>query len=369
MASDKRISWWLTLAILIIIAVAVPLVTDKSWPLILDNAIDSYMEAAEKAAADDDDDDDEEESSEHGQSPSLLVELNEDVVNAAGIQTLSLQPDTYFPESRAYARIIDVRELIQWRSKLKQLSLALELARSDERAQYEEFQRLKRLAASTGSIANKEVIYAESDWRQAQLKRESAQLALDDARTEINQGWGPVIAQWLADEDSNDYQRLVSRQETLIQITLPVSLSLPTDVNVIQVSRQGKRDTARKAYFVSPAYVSSHAAQGETYYFRMDTGRLRLGMRLHAWIPQNEEGLNGFFIPERAIVWVDGKPWTYIQQSDDSYKRKPLEQGQAITGGIFIESQFNSGDRLVVAGSQMLLSEEFSWQIMDEDDD
>jgi hypothetical protein len=365
MASDKRISWWLPLAMLIIIVVAVPLVTDKSWPLILDNAIDSYMEAAEKASADDDDD----ESSEHGQRPSLLVELNEDVVNAAGIQTLSLQPDTYFPESRAYARIIDVRELIQWRSKLKQLSLALELARSDERAQYKEFQRLKKLAASTGSIANKKVVYAESGWRQAQLKQESAQLALEDARTEVSQGWGPVIADWLNDEDSKAYQRLVSRQETLIQITLPVSLSLPTDVNVIQVSRQGNRDTARKAYFVSPAYVSSHAAQGETYYFRMDTGRLRLGMRLHAWIPRNEEGLSGFFIPERAIVWVDGKPWTYIQQADDSYRRKPLEQGQAITGGIFIASQFDAGDRLVVAGSQMLLSEEFSWQIMDEDDD
>jgi hypothetical protein len=367
MASDKRISWWLTLAVLIMVAVAVPLATDKSWPVIFNAAFDSYMAAAEKATAEDEDDDDDDEATE--QAASMLVTLDDDVVNAAGIQTLSLQQDIFFPETRAYARIIDVRELIQWRSKLKQLSLALELARSDERAQFEEFQRLKKLAASTGSIANKKVVYAKSNWRQAQLKQESAQLALDNARTEVSQGWGPVIADWLSDEDSKAYQRLVSRQETLIQITLPVSLSLPTDVNVIQVSRQGNRDTARKAYFVSPAYVSSHAAQGETYYFRMDTGRLRLGMRLHAWIPQNEEGLNGFFIPERAIVWVDGKPWTYIQQADDSYRRKALEQGQAITGGIFIQSQFEAGDKLVVAGSQMLLSEEFRWQIMDEDDD
>ena len=366
MASRNKLSLWLTLALLLIVAFAVPLITDKSWPSLINAGLERYADAAERASkiGEEEDDDDERESAEP-----MLVELNDEVKNAAGIELMTMQQDLYYPESRAYASVVDVRDLIQWRTRLKQLEVELDLAQMQERAQLQELNRLRKLAEATGSIASKNINYAESNWQQARAKRRAAELALEAARTELTQGWGEVVASWVSDEDSKEFERLVTRQDTLIQITLPVALSLPADVNVIRVSRQGQRDTARKAYYVSPAFVANYAAQGETYYFRMATGKLRLGMRLHAWIPRNAEGLEGFFIPERAIVWYSGKPWTYVQQDEQTYRRRPLAEGEAIAGGIFIQSQFKEGESLVVAGSQMLLSEEFRWQILDEDDD
>lgn len=366
MSSRNKYSLWLTLAVLIIVAIAVPLISDQSWPSLFSQGVEAYKEAAERASEVGEEED---EDQEHEQGEPMRVELNDEVKNAAGIELLSLQQDLYYPESRAYATVVDVRDLIQWRTRLKQLEVELDLAQMHERAQLQELNRLKQLAEATGSIASKNISYAKSNWQQARAKREAASLALEAAKTELTQGWGAVVASWVSVQDSKEFKRLVTRQDTLIQITLPVALTLPADVNVIRVSRQGQRDTARKAYYVSPAFVANYAAQGETYYFRMATGKLRLGMRLHAWIPRNAEGLRGFFIPERAIVWYAGKPWTYVQQSEQVYLRRPLAEGEAVAGGIFIQSVFEEGESLVVAGSQMLLSEEFRWQILDEDDD
>lgn len=368
MASRNTLSLWLTLALVLGIVFVVPQMTDKSWPTMISAGVERYFDAAEQASkiGEEDDDDDEEE---REGAESLRVELNEEVENAAGIELLNLQQDVYYPESRAYASVVDVRDLIQWRTRLRQLEVELELAQMEERAKLQELNRLRKLAEATGSVASKNINYAESSWQQSRAKRQAAELALGAAKTELTQSWGAVTASWVSDENSKEFERLVTREDTLIQMTLPVSLSLPSDVHVIRVSRQGERATARKAYFVSPAFVANYAAQGETYYFRMATGKLRLGMRLHAWIPHNAEGLEGFFIPERAVVWYSGKPWTYIQEDERSYRRRSLAEGEAVSGGIFIQSQFEQGESLVVAGSQMLLSEEFRWQILDEDDD
>jgi hypothetical protein len=368
MASRKNRSTWLFILVAVLVLIFMPMVSGTSWQSLIAGWVGDYQEAAEAAARHGDDDDDDDEA-EHGDAEPLLVELDDEVVDAAGIQILNLESDLHFAESRAYARVVDVRDLIQRRSQLKQLELTLSSAQLKEQAELKELNRLRKLAAGTGSVASKNVSYAEASWQEARSHVQAARLQLDNAKTEISQGWGPVIAGWLSDEKSEEYSRLVSRQDTLIEITLPVALSLPADVNVIRVSRQGERASARKAYFVSPAYVANYAAQGETYYFRMATGKLRLGMRLHAWIPQNQEGQQGFFIPEQAIVWYAGKPWTYVQEDEAVYRRRPLFDGESVAGGIFIQSGFNAGDALVVAGSQMLLSEEFRWQIMDEDDD
>ncbi|MDC9724346.1 MAG: hypothetical protein PSN44_00285, partial [Gammaproteobacteria bacterium] len=75
------------------------------------------------------------------------------------------------------------------------------------------------------------------------------------------------------------------------------------------------------------------------------------------------------FIPEQAIIWHEGQPWVYIQLEDDLYQRRSVLAGVTAVGGLFIESGIEAGEQLVTQGSQMLLSEEFRWQILDEDDD
>lgn len=357
-ASNKKWLW----ALIILSALAVIFVGsfwDKSWNERLEELVSSHQQF-------EDDDDSEEE--ENANQP-LIVTLADETIPYAGIDTLTLHKTLLFPEFKAYAEVVDIRELIQWRARLNQLRSAVTIASVTENADRLEWERLKKLAKGTGSVASKNVIYAETSWREAKANLNSAAFQLEDAKTELIQSWGESIANWVMDKSSKELERLINRHDTLLMVTLPIESSLPADVNVIRVSRAGDRASARKAYFVSPAYVSAKQIQGETYYFRIATGKLRLGMRLDAWIPENSDPDSGFHIPDEAIVWYSGQPWAYIQLNEASYKRIPLSEGKLVAGGIFTQSEFEEGNEVVISGAQMLLSEEFRWQIHDEDDD
>ena len=360
-ASSKK--WFWSLIILAALAfIVVGFLSDTSWTERFKTFISSQH------LADSDDDDDEIEQDDDVNRP-LIVKLDEETAPYTGIQTLKLTKSLLFPEFKAYAEVVDIRELIQWRSRLNQLRSAVTIAKVTENADRLEWERLKKLAKGTGSVASKNVIYAETSWREANANLDSAEFQLEDAKTELIQSWGESIANWVMDKSSKELERLINRHDTLLMVTLPMESSLPADVNVIRVSRAGDRASARKAYFVSPAYISAKQIQGETYYFRIATGKLRLGMRLDAWIPENSDPDSGFHIPDEAIVWYSGQPWAYIQLDDTSYKRIPLSDGKLVAGGIFIQDEFEEGNQLVISGAQMLLSEEFRWQIHDEDDD
>lgn len=369
MASRKHLPSWLLLAVCLVIILLIPVVSGSSWSAIVSGWVGDYEEAAERAASHGDDDDDEEEEGAISKLQPMMVTLDDEAVAFAGVDTMPLTQKLHFPEVKAYARVVDARELIQWRSRLNQLQSALTLAQVNENATRQELSRLRQLAKSTGSVAGKNVTYAEANWQEARANLQAARFELEDARTELTQSWGQVIAGWVIDKETKEFQRLVDREDSLLLVSLPVDETLPANISVIRVSREGNRNSARKAYYVSPAYISGQQAQGETYYFRISTGKLRLGMRLDAWIPQNDEPLQGFHIPDDAIVWYAGQPWTYVKKDEATYRRLALAAGKTVVGGIFMQSGFEDGDLLVVSGSQMLLSEEFRWQIHGEDDD
>lgn len=57
-------------------------------------------------------------------------------------------------------------------------------------------------------------------------------------------------------------------------------------------------------------------------------------------------------VPDSAVVWLDGKPWIYVEESGGRFVRRELD-AQGVT----------PGERVVVSGAQMLLSQELRSQI------
>jgi hypothetical protein len=358
---------WLIIVLgIILVLFVMPAASEQSWLESIKNWVSDYNEAADEAGQGADDD---EAGDDNGNLQSMTVILDDEAVGYAGVETMPVSEKLLFPEIKAYASVMDSRDLIQWRSRINQALSAVNIAQVTERSALQELQRLKKLAQNGGSVASKNITYAEADWQKAGANLQAARFQLEDAKAELIQHWGDTIGQWVLDKNSKEFERLVSRQDTLILVTLPVDETLPADISVIRVSGEGNRDSARKSHFVSPAYIATQQIQGETYFFRITTGKLRTGMRLDAWIPQNGEPLQGVHIPEQAVVWYAGQPWVYVELEKGSYKRRPLTGGQSVAGGLFVQSGFKPGEKLVIAGSQMLLSEEFRWQIHDEDDD
>ena len=57
----------------------------------------------------------------------------------------------------------------------------------------------------------------------------------------------------------------------------------------------------------------------------------------------------------------------YVRTADDKVTRRPVEQATPTEAGWFVPAGFKAGEAIVVAGAQMLLSEELKAKIQGED--
>lgn len=363
----SKFSFWLiVLIVLAVIIFAMPALSKISLLETIDKWFEDYTEAVEDAQGDDDDDHDDDEAA---TDSNMVVRIDDEIADYIGVETLTLAKTSFFPEAKALAKVVDLRPMLVLRARHNQALAALNVAKVAEQAANKELVRLKSLAKGSGSVATKHISYAEATWREAKAKKQGLNFNVEAVRDEALQAWGDKVSAWILAADSKQWKRLLSHQDSLLLVMLPADASLSEEVSFIRIARDGSRKRARKAYFVSPALVTDPQIQGASYFFKTATGKLRTGMRLDAWIPQGKDPLEGVFIPEQAIVWSSGQPWVYVQLDDDIYQRRAIQSGVTTAGGLFLEQGIDAGERLVIQGAQMLLSEEFRWQILDEDDD
>lgn len=94
---------------------------------------------------------------------------------------------------------------------------------------------------------------------------------------------------------------------------------------------------------------------------------IAVGMNLEAMVPVGPP-LHGSLIPPNAVLWWQGKLWVYEQSSANTFARYELPAANPVAGGYFVPGQlFPPGTKIVTAGAQTLLSEEFRGNIQEED--
>lgn len=365
MLRKKLAIWTLIISVIVAISIAVPQMTGHSWQGLAQLFFDEYQELL----TDEDDDDDDEEHEEHEVRVEQEVILDDEALELVGLETQALKQVDFFPEVKGYAKVIDLRQLLNYRADYNRVQAELRLASVSEKAAAKELTRLRKLSKGSGTVATKNVNYAEAEWQAQKVTLQGLRYQLEDVKDLARQTWGEMIAGWVLTPNSKVFERLLNRKDSLLLVTLPLSASLPEDITIIRVSRDERRDHARKAYLVAPAVSSELAVQGETYYFKTETGKLRSGMHLESWIPKTNATIQGVFIPHNAVVWYGGESWVYSEVGEGHYKRKPVGEHEITAGGVIVEAGFTQSEVIVVSGAQALLSEEFSWQIVDDDDD
>jgi len=352
----------LIIMVVLSLVLIAPALSQSSLGEIIEDWMADYNEAVEIAQDDDDDDDDDD----GGPLDAMMVRVDDDISDYAGIELLKLSATQFSPESKAMAKVLGLQALLKLRNHYFQTLSEANVATVVENSRVMELKRLKSLARST---AAKNINLAQAALDEARAESRLLKANVQAAKDEINHLWGQEVAAWLLEKNSKAWQRLLTYKDSLLLVTLPVGVFLPDDVSIIRVARNGKQQSARKAYLVSPARISEQNSQGETYFFKTAGANLREGMRLEAWFSLGKTPVSGVFIPDSAMVWNEGQAWAYIQVDEDLYQRRSLQTGIATEGGVIIESGIQAAEQLVIQGAQMLLSEEFRWQILDEDDD
>jgi len=295
---------------------------------------------------------------------STVIILDQQTQGREGIRVAPVTRASMRAELRGTAVLLAVNDLATLRNNYVAARTKLQRDQVDLRVSRSQYERTKTLYEQNQNMSLKAMQDAEATYRnnQAQVSADvqEAKLQLDTVR----QRWGGVIADWIASNRSI-LDSALEQREFLAQVIFPpgevakppATLSLTTPGNRLVQAR-----------FISPLPQVNQQIQGISFlYLVPDQTGLAVGMNLVVLVPVGPR-LNGTVVPESAIVWWQGKAWAYLESPANTFTRREVPTDNPLSSGHFVPgSTFPPATKLVTAGAQALLSEEFRSQLKAED--
>jgi len=164
--------------------------------------------------------------------------------------------------------------------------------------------------------------------------------------------------------------RVAKLDRLFARVDVPVGEHVPPTIPTARIVAVGYEDAPVLADRVGLATAADPAAQGQSFVFRLRETRLGLrpGLAVTARIPIPGPPRQGTVIPSTAIVRLAGKSYVYVQTTGNEFVRKEVTLDQSTADGYLSTRTVAAGDRIVVQGAQLLLSEEFKSQIAGDTD-
>jgi multidrug efflux system membrane fusion protein len=295
----------------------------------------------------------------HGQT---VITLDRSTQERMRLITAVLNSAAEHAEGIAFATILPTQALVALRNNYVAAQLQLEKAQARATVSRAAHQRLKSLYERDQDASQKSVQESEGVLRSDLATLSAAQQDLTLQKFAAQQNWGPAVAAWISG-GSHKLDQVLSQEVLLVQVTLPPEDAFHTPQRVLLSTAERRFAQAR---YISPLPRTDPLMQRASLLyetnFRPD---LAPGMNLIARFPKGP-AQRGIVVPYPAIVWWDGQAWAYLLVNGTQFTRKQVNTDVPLSSGYFVIAGFKPGDRIVIRGSQFLLSEEYRSQIQPE---
>jgi hypothetical protein len=282
-----------------------------------------------------------------------------------GLELMTPSAAPYEDHVRAYGTVLDLANLTTLNTTYVSAVSQLNTAQA-------------KLAASQPAYARAQALYAKDVGSLAQMQTTEAAVLGDKASVSAAesqvrtlaatalQEWGPVIGRALV-ASAGLVNRLIEREEFLLQITLPPSVSIdPPPTASVEVGGSPRRVDVR---YISPATRTDPKIQGLSFFYAAaaNSGVLP-GMNVRAYLASGHS-VEGYIVPTAAVVWWSGRAWVYLRLDEDSFSRReiptdtPTRDGNGFVVPVHAFGEANDPPQIVTKAAQLLLSEEFRAQI------
>lgn len=306
-------------------------------------------------------------SSEEG---AAVVTLPKDTQLQSGIVVSPLRAAHYQSGLAAFGTVVNLEAYNELRTRYLAARAEAGVIRASLVNNQKEYQRLHQLYQDDRNASERAVSAAEAAWKADEARLSAVETTASSIRDTLRQQWGETLATWAMQHPSGDaLQRLLQYRDVLIQVTLPLDAANPGKGSMLMVEPAGARDKSARAHFISIAPQTDATIQGKTFFYSASSDYLRVGMRIAAHLIQNDKAATGVVVPADAIVWYGGKAWIYHKQADDRFVRRQVSTEREAGEGWFNSGSLQAGDEVVTGGAQLLLSEEFKYQITNENED
>jgi len=297
-----------------------------------------------------------------------VVRLSAQSQAAAGIVVQGLQPAKHEAALEAYGVVANLQPLAEARGRYLAAVAEATAARATLAAAESEYRRMQLLFRDDRNVSEQAMQAALAHYRAEQTRMNAAEQAAASIRDGIRGAWGESVTQWAANPGSQTMRSLLQQTSFLVQLVVPSQLPRAAVRNRIAIAPAIARNNTRPASFVGASPQVDAAFPGETYFYLVNGGGLRIGMRVVARFGLGSSA-TGVIVPSAAVVWHAGKAWAYVKDDDDSFARFEVLTNDEMEGGWFNSAGFDNDDEVVVSGAQLLLSEELKYQIRNENED
>ena len=301
-----------------------------------------------------------------------VVTLSKDGQKQSDIQTVSLTSSQHQKTLNTLGNVVSIDTLIELRTRYLNAKANANITRASLANSKQDYQRMQSLNRDDKNVSDHVMLAAQAAFKADQAKVQAAETEANNLNDTMRQTWGETLANEASKEPASaSLQSLLQHKEVLLLITLPADSNVKAG-ETISVVPTGAQTKAINAKLVAASPQTDSTIQGRTYYFRAPAENLRAGMRVSVEMKDSASNKvsDGVAVPASAVVWYAGKPWVYKKQGEESFIRLPISTDNEINGGWFNRSeQLAAGDNLVVNGAQLLLSEEFKYQIKNENQD
>ncbi len=120
----------------------------------------------------------------------------------------------------------------------------------------------------------------------------------------------------------------------------------------------------RAASLAGPAPEADPLTGAAAWLYRVSGGGLRPGLALTVHVPSSVAPEHGVLVPDAAVVQWDALAWAYVEREPGAFVRVRVPTTTAGAGGWVVTTGLTAGDRVVVTGAELLLSEEFRARIV-----
>lgn len=295
-----------------------------------------------------------------------IVRVSKKTQQGSAIVTRPLEAFNLQSRAEIYGSVVSIQSLIEQRTRFIAAQNEIRVVQASLSRSSAEYQRMRILFRDKQMVSLRAVQAAESDWKSDQAKRAASDSEVVNIRNALRQQWGEILGRF-ALGGGRDFDALVNGQQVLVQLSWGTQQGDPPES--IKIAQAGSADKPVLAQYVSPALQADSEVAGRTFWYRAPGAGLRVGMRVAAALEDSKGARNGVSIPFSAQVWHGGKAWVYLKRGDESFERREVTAGESTGDGWFNGSPFKPGDVVVVSGAQLLLSEEFRYQIKDENED
>lgn len=295
------------------------------------------------------------------------LQVSESVQKASGMRAEPLAGHRLHPALAVQGVVADLRPLAQQVAGLRAALADEQAARGHAARSIAEHRRVLALYEDDRNASERALHAAEADRRAAEARLAAAEAALSAARETLRLEWGDTLARW-AGADAPELARLLNGTEALLLVTLRLADAVPQRMQALEFSPAGSAGKPRRAEPVSAATRADPGLPGATWFYRAPAAGLRAGARIAGRLPTGEDAAEGVLVPAAAVVWHAGKAWVYVQEAADRFERRAIEAATAV-GADWFETGLEAGERVVVSGAQLLLSEEFRGRITNENED